>query len=107
MRNRIFMKPSNYWRFARTRIFLRWVNWFIWFWSKKQGRVGIVIQGHDNRKKYWFWSIILIQYSFNNLNLHQLYANIGTENEASKAFLLNLAWMYRYKERLESCERCL
>jgi diamine N-acetyltransferase len=27
----------------------------------------------------------LIQYSFNNLNLHQLYANIGTENEASKA----------------------
>jgi diamine N-acetyltransferase len=28
---------------------------------------------------------LLIQYSFNNLNLHQLYANIGTENEASKA----------------------
>jgi diamine N-acetyltransferase len=26
---------------------------------------------------------LLIQYSFNNLNLHQLYANIGTENEAS------------------------
>jgi hypothetical protein len=33
-----------------------------------------------------------------------LYANIGTENEASKALLLNLASMYRYKERLESCE---
>jgi diamine N-acetyltransferase len=34
---------------------------------------------------------LLIQYSFNNFNLHQLYANIGTENEASKALLLNLA----------------
>jgi diamine N-acetyltransferase len=33
----------------------------------------------------------LLIHSFNNLNLHQLYANIGTENEASKALLLNLA----------------
>jgi diamine N-acetyltransferase len=28
---------------------------------------------------------LLIEYAFCNLNLHQLYANIGTENEASKA----------------------
>ncbi|PKB15757.1 GNAT family N-acetyltransferase [Flavobacterium sp. 5] len=49
--------------------------------------VGIVIQDVDNRNQ----SIgsealdLLIHYSFHNLNLHQLYANIGCENEASIA----------------------
>jgi diamine N-acetyltransferase len=54
--------------------------------------VGIVIQGLDNRKQNIGSEALglLIQYSFNNLNLHQLY-KIGTENEASKALLLNLA----------------
>lgn len=34
---------------------------------------------------------LLIKYAFYNLNLHQLYANIATENTASIALLLNLA----------------
>jgi hypothetical protein len=33
--------------------------------------------------------------------LHQLYANIGTENAASTALLLNLIWKNRRKERLD------
>jgi diamine N-acetyltransferase len=47
--------------------------------------IGIVIQGKENRNQ----SIgsealgLLIQYAFYNLNLHQLYANIGCENKAS------------------------
>jgi diamine N-acetyltransferase len=55
--------------------------------QKTIGQGCIVIQGHDNRKKNIGSEALglLIQYSFNNLNLHQLYANIGTENEASKA----------------------
>jgi diamine N-acetyltransferase len=49
--------------------------------------VGIVIQGLENRKQNIGSEALglLIQYSFDNLNLHQLYANIGIENEASKA----------------------
>ena len=49
--------------------------------------VGIVIQGNENRKQNIGSEALelLIQYSFYNLNLHQLYANIGTENEASIA----------------------
>ena len=49
--------------------------------------IGIVIQDVDHRNQ----SIgsealdLLIHYSFHNLNLHQLYANIGCENEASIA----------------------
>jgi diamine N-acetyltransferase len=49
--------------------------------------VGIVIQGNENRNQ----SIgsealeLLIQYAFHHLNVHQLYANIGTENKASIA----------------------
>lgn len=47
--------------------------------------VGIVIQGIENRRQ----SIgsealeLLIKYSFYHLNLHQLYANIDTENVSS------------------------
>src|SRR6187431_1360481 len=47
--------------------------------------IGIVIKGEQNRNQ----SIgsealgLLIQYAFYNLNLHQLYANIGCENRAS------------------------
>lgn len=49
--------------------------------------VGIVIQGNENRKQNIASEALelLIRYSFFNLNLHQLYANIGTENEASIA----------------------
>ncbi|MFT5714745.1 MAG: diamine N-acetyltransferase [Flavobacterium sp.] len=49
--------------------------------------VGIVIQGKDNRKQNIGSEALglLIQYAFYHLNLHQLHANIGTENEASKA----------------------
>lgn len=49
--------------------------------------VGIVIQKSKNRKQNIGSEALelLIEYAFYNLNLHQLYANIGTENEASKA----------------------
>jgi diamine N-acetyltransferase len=49
--------------------------------------VGIVIQKNENRKQNIGSDALelLIEYAFYNLNLHQLYANIGTENEASKA----------------------
>lgn len=49
--------------------------------------IGIVIQGVENQnQKIGSEALgLLIQYSFYHLNLHQLYANIGVENEASKA----------------------
>ena len=49
--------------------------------------VRIVIQQDDNRKQNIGSEALelLIKYSFYNLNLHQLYANISIENEASIA----------------------
>ncbi|MFM9824708.1 GNAT family N-acetyltransferase [Flavobacterium sp.] len=49
--------------------------------------VGIVIQGQGNRNQNIGSEALelLIHYSFYNLNLHQLYANISTENLASIA----------------------
>lgn len=49
--------------------------------------IGIVIQGVKNRNKSIGSEAIklLIQYAFYHLNVHQLYANISTENEASIA----------------------
>jgi len=49
--------------------------------------IGIVIQGQENRKQNIGSEALslLIRYAFYHLNLHQLYANIGTENEASLA----------------------
>ncbi|AWG20025.1 GNAT family N-acetyltransferase [Flavobacterium faecale] len=48
--------------------------------------IGIVIQGLSNRNKNIGSEALtlLINYSFQHLNLHQLYANISEENEASK-----------------------
>jgi diamine N-acetyltransferase len=47
--------------------------------------VGIVIQNQEDRnQKIGSEALdLLIQYAFYNLNLHQLYANIGEENVAS------------------------
>ena len=49
--------------------------------------VGIVIQSQENRNQNIGSEALelLIQYSFYHLNLHQLYANIDTENSASIA----------------------
>jgi diamine N-acetyltransferase len=49
--------------------------------------IGIVIQGQENREQNIGSEALalLIRYAFYHLNLHQLYANIGTENEASLA----------------------
>ena len=49
--------------------------------------VGIVIQNKDNRNQNIGSEALalLIRYSFYNLNLHQLYANISVENVASIA----------------------
>ena len=55
----------------------------------KNNRAGvdIVIQGSENRNQNIGSEALhlLIEYAFSTLNLHQLYANIGTENVASKA----------------------
>jgi diamine N-acetyltransferase len=49
--------------------------------------VGIVIMGDDNRNQNIGSEVRLVNpVCFYHLNLHQLHANIGTENEASKAF---------------------
>ena len=55
--------------------------------KNNQAGVGIVIQQDDNRKQNIGSEALelLIKYSFYNLNLHQLYANISIENEASIA----------------------
>ncbi len=47
--------------------------------------IGIVIKNSNNRGQgYGAESLeLLINYSFKQLNLHQLYANIGTDNETS------------------------
>lgn len=49
--------------------------------------IGIVIQTVENRKLNIGSEALelLIRYSFYNLGLHQVYANIATENEASTA----------------------
>lgn len=49
--------------------------------------VGIVIQGKENRNQNIGSEALelLLKYSFYHLNLHQLYANIGIENNASIA----------------------
>ncbi len=49
--------------------------------------VGIVIQGNENRNQKAGSEALelMIRYAFYHLNLHQLYANIGNENEASIA----------------------
>lgn len=47
--------------------------------------IGIVIQNEDNRNQGIGSEALslLIKYAFKHLNLHQLYANIGSNNEAS------------------------
>ena len=49
--------------------------------------VGIVIQNEENKRQNIGSEALelLINYAFYNLNLHQLYANIGVENAASVA----------------------
>lgn len=49
--------------------------------------IGIVIQGVENRNKNIGSEAValLIRYAFYHLNVHQLYANISTENKASIA----------------------
>jgi diamine N-acetyltransferase len=48
--------------------------------------IGIVIQEKQNRNNGFGKEALdlLIQFSFSKLNLHQLYANIGSENDSSK-----------------------
>lgn len=49
--------------------------------------IGIVIQSDENRNQQFGSEALelLISFSFYDLNLHQLYANIGDENSASVA----------------------
>ncbi len=56
--------------------------------------IGIVIQNNENRNQNIGSEALelLIRYSFQHLNLHQLYANIGTENEASIALFIKFGF---------------
>jgi diamine N-acetyltransferase len=87
------MKPSCDYYLSRPRFSSLGFNRFIDFDPKNnRAGVGIVIQNKDNRSQNIGSEALqlLIEYAFYNLNLHQLYANIGTENAASTALLLNL-----------------
>lgn len=55
--------------------------------KNRRAGIGIVIQSAENRKQNIGSEALelLINYAFYHLNLHQLYANIGTENVASMA----------------------
>lgn len=59
--------------------------------------VGIVIQGQENRNQNIGSEALelLIHYSFYHLNLHQLYANIGTENKSSIALFTKFGFQNR------------
>jgi len=53
--------------------------------KNKRAGVGIIIQNETNRNSGFGKEALslVIDYSFKQLQLHQLYANIGTENSAS------------------------
>jgi diamine N-acetyltransferase len=55
--------------------------------QNRRAGIGIVIQSIENRKQNIGSEALqlLVNYAFYNLNLHQLYANIATENTASIA----------------------
>jgi diamine N-acetyltransferase len=55
--------------------------------QNRRAGIGIVIQALENRKQNIGSEALglLIQYAFYNLNLHQLYANIATDNVSSLA----------------------
>jgi len=55
--------------------------------KNRRAGIGILIQNRDNRKQgFGFQAVeLLIDYSFEVLQLHQLYANISTDNQASIA----------------------
>jgi diamine N-acetyltransferase len=56
--------------------------------------IGIVIQALENRKQNVGSEALelLIRYAFYNLNIHQLYANIATQNEASVALFIKFGF---------------
>jgi len=56
--------------------------------------IGILIKDPENRSSGIGTESLdlLIQYSFKNLNLHQLYANIDAENEASLKLFTNFGF---------------
>jgi len=51
----------------------------------KRAGIGIIIQNETNRNQGWGKEALdlLVNYSFQKLQLHQLYANIGADNVAS------------------------
>lgn len=53
--------------------------------KNKRAGVGVIIQNEIDRKSGFGKEALslVINYAFENLQLHQLYANIGTENKAS------------------------
>jgi diamine N-acetyltransferase len=56
--------------------------------------VGILIKNHENRNSGIGTEALglLIQYAFKQLNLHQLYANIDTENKPSLTLFANFGF---------------
>ena len=62
--------------------------------SNQRAGVGIVILENENRNSGFGSEALrlLIEYSFKQLQLHQLYANIGTENNASINLFVNFGF---------------
>lgn len=63
--------------------------------KNKRAGVGIVISENNNRQKGYATEALrlLCEYAFNELQLHQLYAVIGTNNKASIALFENLSFI--------------
>jgi diamine N-acetyltransferase len=81
------------WPFVKTKISCTWlIDLFDFDPKNNRAGVGIVIQKSNNRIQNIGSEALelLIEYAFFNLNFIPLYANIGTENVASTALLLNL-----------------
>lgn len=62
--------------------------------ANQRAGVGIIIQNHNDRNRGSGKEALglLIQYAFNKLHLHQLYANIDIENTASIALFTNFGF---------------
>lgn len=61
------------------------IDLFDFDFKNKRAGVGVLIQSEQNRAKGYGKEALklLINYSFNQLHLHQLYCNISEENQAS------------------------
>jgi hypothetical protein len=89
MPSKISMKPNSCDYYLEPRFSSLRFNRYLILIQRIIGQELIVIQNKRQPKSNIGSTLQLIEYAFYNLNLHQLYANIGTEN-ASTALSLAL-----------------